>query len=177
MGDLAPTGTFPAPTGQSVGARDGAGGVPPRSGHPMSAPRVTVTRPTHVLICLGNAGVRGLIGLLLADAGCVVTDMDVWPWLDGDPIAGPPAEVLILDAWPLRHAGAVTQAYARLAAQPAAVILLVDSPQPVQLAAELGAVATLPLLFTLHDLVITVQQAASGRTEAAQAADAVGGGI
>jgi hypothetical protein len=126
-----------------------------------------------VLVCVENAGVRELIHLLLVDAGCVVADMDVWPWLGGDPISGPPPEVLILDAWPLRHADAATQAQARLAAQPAAVVLLVDSLQPIQLAAELGAVATLPLLFTLHDLVTAVQRGANAWTEGAQAADAV----
>ena len=166
MGKLAPTRTFLAPTGQSIRARDGGAGR-----------RAVVARPTRVLICVGNAGVRELIGLLLADAGCMIADMDVWPWLDGDPIPGPPAEVLILDAWPLRHARAATQAQARLAAQPAAVVLLVDNLQPVQLAAQLGVVATLPLLFTLHDLVTAVQQGASAWTEGAQAADAVGGGI
>jgi hypothetical protein len=136
----------------------------------MSAPRTTVERPTRVLICVGNAGVRELIGLLLADAGCVVASMDVWPWLVGDSIAGPLPEVLILDAWPLRHADAATQACARLTAQPAAVVLLMDSLQPIQLAAQLGAVATLPLLFTLHDLIAAVQHGA-------QAADAVGRAI
>jgi hypothetical protein len=136
-----------------------------------------VARPTRVLICVGNAGVRELIHLMLADAGCAVAGMDVRPWLGGDPIPGPTPEVLILDAWPLRHADAATQAHARLAAQPAAVVLLVDSLQPVQLAAELGAVATLPLLFTLHDLVAAVQQGASAWTKGAQAADAVGQGI
>jgi hypothetical protein len=160
MGKPASTGTFTAPTGQSIGARDGAGGPHPPRGHPMPALRAAVARPTRVLICLGNVGVRELIGLLLADAGCTITGMDVWPWLVGDPISGPPPEVLILDAWPLRHADAVTQARARLAAQPAAVVLLVDSPQPVRLTAQLGAVATLPLLFTLQDLVTAVQQGA-----------------
>lgn len=41
-------------------------------------------------------------------------------------------------------------AHARLAAEPAALILLMDSPQPAQLADQLGAVATLSLLFTLQ---------------------------
>jgi hypothetical protein len=170
MGEPASSGTFPAPTGYSIGPCDGAGGPHPPGGYGIPAPRTTVARPTRVLICVGNAGVRELIGLLLADAGCAVTSLDVRPWLVGDPILGPPPEVLILDAWPLRHADAATQAHARLAAQPAAVVLLVDSPQAVQIAAHLGAIATLPLLFTLHDLVTAVQQGAS----AAQAADAVG---
>jgi hypothetical protein len=157
MGKPAPTRTFPAPTGQLIGARDGAAGQHPPGRHSMSAPRAAVARPTRVLICLGNAGVRELIGLLLADAGCAVTEMDVTPWLADEPIAGLPCEVLILDAWPLRHADAATQARARLAAQPAALVLLMDSPQPAQLADQLGAVATLPLLFTLQELVSAVQ--------------------
>jgi hypothetical protein len=120
-----------------------------------------------VLICVENVGVRELIGLLLADAGCAVATMNVWPWLAGNPIPAPPPEVLILDAWPLRHADAATLAHARLAAQPAALVLLADSPQSAQLAARLGAVATLPLLFTLHDLVTAVQQGATARANCA----------
>jgi hypothetical protein len=103
--------------------------------------------------------------------------MGVRPWLVMDPILGPLPEVLILDAWPLRHADAAVQAHARLAAQPAAVVLLVDSPQSAHLAAQLGAVATLPLLFTLQDLVSAVQQGASAWIGGVQAADAMEYGI
>ena len=67
----------------------------------------------------------------------------------------------------------VRQAQARLAAQTAAVVLLVDSPQLAHLAAKLGAASTLPLLFTLHDLVTAVQQGANTQTRCALAADAV----
>src|SRR6185436_11097979 len=42
------------------------------------------------------------------------------------------------------HADAANQARARLAAQPAALALLMDSPQPAQLADQLGAVTILP---------------------------------
>jgi hypothetical protein len=80
--------------------------------------------------------------------------------LDGDPTPEPESEVLILDAWPLRHADAAAQAHAQLAAQSAAVVLLVDSPYPTYLAAQFGAVAILPLLFTPHDLVTAVRQGA-----------------
>jgi hypothetical protein len=139
----------------------------------MTAPHVRVVPPTRVLICVGNTGVRELIGLLLADAGCAVTSTDVWLWLAGSPIPGPPSEVLILDAWPLRHADAATQAHARLAGRTAALVLLVDSPLSVQLAAELGAVATLPLLFTLDDLVAAVQQGRGTQAEETLAASVV----
>ena len=158
MGPPAPTSPLRTPVGQPIGVHGGAGEPPTPLVSPMPITRVAGQRPTRVLICMGNAGVRELIGLLLADAGCAITEMDVTPWLAGEPIAGPPCGVLILDAWPLRHADAATQARARLAAQPAALVLLMDSPQPAHLADQLGAVATLPLLFTLQDLVSAVQQ-------------------
>jgi hypothetical protein len=117
-----------------------------------------------VLICVGDAGVRQLIGLLLANEGYGITSMDVLSWLGGDPIPEPPPEVLILDAWPLRHADAATQARARLASQSTAVVLLLDSMQPAQIAGQLGAVATLPLLFSLQDLITAVQQGADAHS-------------
>lgn len=172
MAEPALTTTSPAPLGQSIGAD----GPHPRDVHPMSAPSATVAQPTFVLICVEDIGVREMISLLLADAGCAVAAMDVWLWLAGNPIAEPPPEVLILDAWPLRHVAAAAQAYARLAAQPAAVVLLADSPQAAQLAARLGAIATLPLLFSLCDLVTSVQQGASADRECL-AASGVGQGV
>jgi hypothetical protein len=163
MGPPAPTSSLPTPAGQPMGAHGGAGEPPTPLVSFMPTMRPAVVRPTRVLICVHNAGVRELIGLLLADAGCAVTDMDVTPWLAGDSIPGPPCEVLILDAWPLRYADVATQAHARLVAQPAALVLLMDSPQPAQLADQLGAVATLPLLFTLQDLVSAVQLGSRAR--------------
>jgi hypothetical protein len=62
------------------------------------------------------------------------------------------------------HADAANQAHARLAAQPAALILLMDSPQPGQLADQLGAVTILPLLFTLQNLVTAVQRSSWAST-------------
>ncbi len=144
---------------------------------PMFVVPADQSQPTRVLICIENTGVRQLIGLMLEDAGCAVATMDVLPWLNADSIPALRPDVLILDAWPLRHAEAVTQAHARLVAQPVAVILLVDSLQPIQVTAELGAIATLPLLFTLHDLVTAVQEGASARGGGVQAADAVDGKI
>ena len=143
----------------------------------MPATRADRSRPTRVLVCIENMGVRELIGLILVGAGCAVVAMDVLPWLNADSIPEPRPDVLILDAWPLRHAEAAAQAHVRLAAQPAAIILLIDSLQPVQLAAELGAIVILPLLFTLRDLVAAVQQGASARGGDAQAVDAVDGKI
>jgi DNA-binding NtrC family response regulator len=141
---------------------------------PIFATRADDTQSLRVLICVQSEGVRELIRLILADAGYAVAAMDVLCWLIGNPTPEPPPEVLILDAWPLRHADAMLQAQARLAAQPAAVVLLVDSPQLAHLAAKLGAASTLPLLFTLHDLVTAVQQGANTQTRCALAADAVG---
>jgi DNA-binding NtrC family response regulator len=131
---------------------------------PMSTTRAVGAWPIHVLICVENAGVRELISILLADAGCTTTGMDVESWLIGDPIPEPSPKVLILDAWPLRHDDAANQAQARLAAQPAALVLLLDSPQPAQLADQLGAVTILPLLFTLQNLVTAVQRSSEAST-------------
>ena len=131
---------------------------------PMSTTRAGGARLIQVLICVENAGVRELMSILLADAGCTVTGMDVESWLIGDPIPEPSPEVLILDAWPLRHADAANQAHARLAAQPAALVLLMDSPQPAQLADQLGAIAILPLLFTLQNLATAVQRSSWAST-------------
>ena len=155
---LSPASQFRTPLVQPIGAYGGASESHTPLLSPVPATRAAGAWPTHVLICVGNAGVRELIGLLLADAGYAVTGMDVAPWLIGDALPGPPPEVLILDAWPLRHADAAIQAHARLATQAAALVLLVDSPQPAQLADQFGAVATLPLSFTLHDLVTAMQQ-------------------
>jgi hypothetical protein len=113
--------------------------------------------PPRVLVCVEHRGVRELINLMLAHIGCTVAGMRVMAWLAGDPIPGACPAVLILDTWPLRHADAIGQARMRLAAQPAALVLLSDNPAPAQLADELGAVATLPLCFNLHDLVAAVQ--------------------
>lgn len=60
--------------------------------------------------------------------------------------------------------------------QPAAVVLLLDSPPLIPLVAQLGAIATLPLLFTLNDLITAVQQGASAQAEDAHAATVVGAG-
>ena len=157
MGTPAPTSPLHTPVGQPSGVHSGAGEPPKPPVSSMPVTRVAGERATRVLICMGNAGVRQLIGMLLADVGYAVTEMDVTPWLAGEPIAGPPCGMLILDAWPLRHADAATQARAPFAAQPAALVLLMDSPQPAHLADQLGAVATLPLLITLQDLVSAVQ--------------------
>jgi hypothetical protein len=113
--------------------------------------------PPRVLVCVEHKGVRELISLMLAHMGCTVAGMRVMAWLAGDPIPGACPAVLILDTWPLRHADAIGQARLRLAAQPAALVLLSDNPAPAQLVDELGAVATLPLCFNLHDLVAAVQ--------------------
>ncbi len=53
-----------------------------------------------VLVCVSNAGVRELIGLLIEHAACTVIPMDVYSWLAGDAVPEPPADVIILDAWP-----------------------------------------------------------------------------
>lgn len=62
----------------------------------ISSAHTTVAQPTRVLICVENAGVRELMRLMLADAGCAVAAMEVWPWLVGDPSLGPPPDVVIL---------------------------------------------------------------------------------
>ena len=160
MGPPASASPLRTPSAQPLRSHGDAGEPSTPLISPMPAPSAAGVRPTRVLICVCNAGVSELIGLMLADAGCMVINMDVMPWLAGDPLPGPPSEVLILDAWPLRYSDAATQAYARLTAQPAALVLLMDSPQPAQLADQLGAVATLPLLFTLQDLVSAVRRAA-----------------
>jgi hypothetical protein len=105
-----------------------------------------------------NAGVRELIRLMLVDAGYIVTDLDMVTWLVGDAHVELCPEVVILDAWPLRYREAATLAHAQLVKRPAAVVLLADSTPPAHLADQFGAVATLPLLFTLHNLVTAVQQ-------------------
>ena len=112
----------------------------------------------RVLVCVDHAGVGELIRLQLEYIGCTVAGMNVMDWLVGKPIPGGRSAVLILDTWPLRHADAASQARARLAAEPVALVLLSDSPQPADLAVQFGAIATLPLLFTLHDLVTAIQQ-------------------
>ena len=164
MEKLAPNKTSLAPAGQSIEARGGVIESPSPDMHSLSTLRATARQPISVLICVADAGVRQLIGLLLANEGYGVTSMDVLSWIGGDPIPMPPPEVLILDAWPLRHADAAAQARARLASQPAAVVLLLDSLQPAQIADQLGAVATLPLLFTLEDLITAVQQGADAHS-------------
>jgi hypothetical protein len=65
--------------------------------------------------------------------------------------------VPILDTWPLQHTNAIGPARMRLAAEPAALVLLTDNLAPTQLTDELGAVAILPLCFSLHDLVTAVR--------------------
>jgi hypothetical protein len=112
--------------------------------------------PPRVLVCVEHEGVRELIGLMLAHTGCTVAGMGVMAWLGGAPIPGARPAVLILDTWPLQHAGAIGQARIRLAAEPGALVLLSDNPAPAQLVDQLGAVATLPLCFNLHDLVAAV---------------------
>jgi hypothetical protein len=113
--------------------------------------------PPRVLICVEHRGVRELIGLMLAHMGCTVADMSVMAWLAGDSIPGARPAVLILDTWPLQDADAIGQVRIRLAADPAALVLLSDSPVPAHLTDELNAVATLPLCFSLHALVAAVQ--------------------
>lgn len=142
--------------GQPIRAPDGVDKL--RAPPLLPATHAAETQPIHVLICMENAGVCELIGLLLADAGCMATSMDVTAWLIGDPIPGPSPEVLILDAWPLRYANAATQAHIRLAAQPAALVLLLDNQQPTQFADQFSAITTIPMLFTLENLVTAVQQ-------------------
>jgi hypothetical protein len=115
--------------------------------------------PFHVLVCVENTGVRELMRLMLVDAGHIVTGLDLATWLVGDAHVGLRPEVAILDAWPLRYREAVTLAHAQLVKRPAAVVLLADSTPPAHLADQFSAVATLPLLFTLYDLVTAVQQA------------------
>jgi len=134
----------------------------PRLDLPTKMPAAGIPPPC-VLICVDDAGVRQLIGLMLAHTGCTATGTDVAAWLGGKPTPGPRPTVLLLDAWPLRHAEVASQARVRLAAEPAALVLLVDSPRPTQLATQLGAIASLPLLFSLDDLVTAVQQAHSAR--------------
>jgi hypothetical protein len=119
--------------------------------------RAELAPPPRVLICVGNASIRELISLLLAHVGCAVAGMEVMDWLMGRHIPGPRPAVLLLDARPLRQIHAVEQARARLAAEPTTLVLLSDIPLSSQLIDELGAVATLPLRFTLHALITAVQ--------------------
>jgi hypothetical protein len=116
----------------------------------------TRTQP-RVLICVQDSGVSDLLELELEVLGCSASSIPFFDWMDG---SDAPYDAIILDAWPLRHAEALARARVRLAAQPAALILLADTPSQADPSHQLGAVATLPLFFSLQILERTVRQAA-----------------
>src|SRR5687768_9490969 len=123
MGKPAPFRTISAPPRTSIRVsiepHRTVGGPHTALVSPIATTRADDTEPVRVLICVQSVCVRELIGLLLVDAGYTVATIDVLGGLDGDPTPEPESEVLILDAWPLRHADAAAQAHAQLAAQSA----------------------------------------------------------
>jgi hypothetical protein len=126
---------------------------------PVDAPSIpAMPIPPRIHVCVEDDGVREMISLLLTDAGYYVTDQDVVTWLVENASTLVPPKVMILDAWPLRQPNTAAMARAQLGKQSAAVVLLVDTPQPPAITDQFGAIATLPLCFTLDDLVFAVEQ-------------------
>jgi hypothetical protein len=125
--------------------------------------RITVsagaTMPLGVLICVNDGDVSELIRLLLIDAGYAAASLDLYAWFEGITRPDPSPDILLLDAWPLRHPDMARRALAQLTVQSARLILLIDGQQAAQLADDLGATATLQLMFTRDELIMAVQQA------------------
>jgi hypothetical protein len=115
--------------------------------------------PLGVLICVNDGDVSELIRLLLIDAGYTAASLDLFAWFEGSTRPDPSPDITILDAWPLRHPDMASRALAQLIMQPARLILLVDGQQAIHLADDLGAIATLQLMFTRDELITAVQQA------------------
>jgi len=116
----------------------------------------------HVLVCMSDRGVGELIHLLLADAGYEVTERDLLIWLSEQNGTYPPADVIMLDAWPLRGQDALRRAERQLSRHPAPLILLVDGPSTNPVTQRLDASASLPLLFTQDELMLAVETAIRG---------------
>jgi hypothetical protein len=75
--------------------------------------------------------------------------LDLFAWVEGTARPYPAPDLIILDAWPLRHRDVVRWAQAQLTGHATPLILLGDGPQTALLAKQLGATAILPVLFTV----------------------------
>jgi DNA-binding response OmpR family regulator len=115
----------------------------------------------RVLVCVNDAGLRGLICLALTEAGYTVAGMTVGTWLAEDACADRPADIIILDGWPLRPPASTLGVQRRLSMKRLTLILLTDGPLTLALIEPLGAAAHLPLPFTVDALLAAVHQASS----------------
>ena len=115
--------------------------------------------PLQVLICMSNDGVGEMLRLLLHDAGYIATTLNLFDWLEGITCSDLPPDIIFVDAWPLRRPEAAKRAQGKLDGSVTGLILLIDGSETALLAQQLGASATLPLLFSRNELVTVMAQA------------------
>lgn len=130
----------------------------------LEAPRITTPAPvarrlphnpaypSRIAVVISNPSNGGLLQLLLEDAGWSVYVYDIFRWLSGTDGSGPQPDIILLEAWALRDPALARCARGMLRDPHAPLILLTEDLSDLSLSRELGAAATLPLLFGLDEL-------------------------